>query len=254
MEVPAMRGKPALSLSLLLLAAATLPLAAQESGDEILAKVQATLNAPRDRMAVMSMELIDKSGNVKRRTVQMYQKGDEKRLIRFLEPADVKDVGFLVLSEEEMWLYMPAFHKIRRIASHTKHENFMGTDFTYDDLAQTKYSDHYSAQVIRQDGASVTLLLTPKPQADVNYSKLIMAVDKSNWVPQRVELYDKAGTLKKILINSKVERVGPYWTVTQMSMEDVQDKHKTVLTLREVKHDTGLDDELFSKRSLMRGS
>ncbi|MDZ7373723.1 MAG: outer membrane lipoprotein-sorting protein [candidate division KSB1 bacterium] len=229
------------------------PLFPEDRGNEILAKVQATANAPRDRSATMAMELVDKGGNTKHRLVQMYQKGDQKRLIRFLEPADVKGVGFLVLSQDEMWLYMPAFHKIRRIASHTKHEKFMGTDFTYDDLAETKYSEHYQATLVHEDEAIAVLTLIPKPEAEVNYGRLVMTVDKSNWVPQRVEFYDRTGTLRKVLTNGKVEKIGPYWTVTQMTMEDVQDKHKTVLSLREIKHDVGLDDEVFSKRSLMRG-
>lgn len=226
---------------------------AQQEGNAILAKVQDTLNAPKDRTAVMHMQLIDKNGDVKRRTVEIFQKGDQKRLIRFLEPADVKGVGFLVLSDDEMWLYMPAFRKIRRIASHTKHENFMGTDFTYDDLAQTKYTDKYTAQVLSETDEDVTLELKPKPEADANYSKIVMVVDKSNWVPRKLDFYDKRGKLKKVLTNTKVEKIGRYWVVTEMTMEDVQDRHKTVLTLRDVKFDTGLEDAFFSKRTLRRG-
>ena len=230
----------------------TASLLAQGDGNAILKKVEATLNAPEDRVATMAMELVDKNGKVKKRVIKIYQKGEDKRLIRFLEPADVKGVGFLVLSDNEMWLYMPAFHKIRRIASHTKNENFMGTDFTYDDMAQSKYSEDYTAKVLEDSPRTVKLELTPKPGSDVNYSKLIMTVDKSNWVPTRVEFYDKAGRLKKVLTNSQVEKIDGYWTVKEMTMEDVQDKHKTILRLTEVKHDTGLRSTIFTKRFLRR--
>ncbi len=225
---------------------------AQNDGNTIVKKVEATLNAPKDRVAVMSMKLIDKNGNVKNRVVKIYQKGDDKRLIRFLKPADVKGVGLLVLTDDEMWLYMPAFHKIRRIASHTKNENFMGTDFTYDDMAQTKYSEKYSARILQQSPDSIKLELIPKPGADVNYSKLVMVVDPHNWIPMRVEFYDKSGSLKKVLTNSRVAKVDGYWTVQEMTMRDVQAKHKTVLTLSDVKHDTGLANSVFTKRFLRR--
>ncbi len=236
---------------LVLLAAFTAAAAALD-GNAVLKKVEATLNAPKDRVATMSMKLVDKNGNVKNRVVKIYQKGDSKRLIRFLKPADVKGVGLLVLSDNEMWLYMPAFHKIRRIASHTKNENFMGTDFTYDDMAQTKYTEKYTARILQQGADSIKLELTPKPGADVNYSKLVMVVDPSNWVPKRIEFFDKSGSLKKILTNSRVARVDGYWTVQEMTMQDVQAKHKTVLTLSDVKHDTGLASSVFTKRFLRR--
>ncbi len=245
-------GRFVLSLTLPLLFGSLT--AAQERGEQVLKRVEDTLNAPKDRTATMEMQLIDKSGNVKHRVIEIYQKGDQKRLIRFLEPADVKGVGFLVLSDEEMWLYMPAFHKIRRIASHTKHEKFMGTDFTYDDLAETRYTEDYRAKVLSEDEQTVVLELSPKPGSDVQYSRLVMKVRKSNWVPERVEFYNKAGKLAKVLTNRKVERIGRYWTVTEMEMQDLLDQHRTLLTLREVKHDTGLKDSIFTKRYLRRSA
>ncbi|KKK47176.1 hypothetical protein LCGC14_3157830, partial [marine sediment metagenome] len=111
-----------------------------QSGNEILKRTEEAINAPRDRTVKEKMTLIKADGTRKKRTILFYQKGSDKRLILFLLPADVKGVGFLSLSEDRMYLYMPAFRKIRRIASHIKNENFMGTDFSYEDMAETEYT------------------------------------------------------------------------------------------------------------------
>ena len=66
----------------------------------------------------------------------------EKRLIRFLAPADVKGVGLLSFDYEnktdDMWFYMPALRKARRIVSSEKSKNFMGSEFTYGDITSLK--------------------------------------------------------------------------------------------------------------------
>ncbi len=75
------------------------------------------------------MIIIDKKGRERvRDTAQitkLYNKGEtEKKLIRFLSPADVKGTGFLTFDyedkDDDMWLYMPALRKVRRIVSSEK--------------------------------------------------------------------------------------------------------------------------------------
>ncbi|NIM57731.1 MAG: outer membrane lipoprotein-sorting protein, partial [Candidatus Aminicenantes bacterium] len=80
------------------------------------------------------MVLIDKNGKEKDRDAVMLQKGSEKRMIKFLSPADQKGIAFLDLPNDMMYLYLPAFKKVRRIAAHIKNQKFAGTDMTYDDL------------------------------------------------------------------------------------------------------------------------
>lgn len=36
-----------------------------------------------------------------------------------------------------MYVYLPAFGKVRRIASHTKDQGFLGLTFSQDDMATT---------------------------------------------------------------------------------------------------------------------
>ncbi len=223
-----------------------------ETGEEWLKKVEATMNAPRDRVSTGTMILVDKAGVKKIRKTKMWQKGEDKKLTRFLSPADVKGVTFLSLSENEMYLYMPAFHRIRRIASSAKNENFMGTDFTYEDMTMNKMSEKFNAKIVKEDADTVTLELTPKPDADVSYSKEIMVIDKKTLLPRKIDFYNKAGELEKTMTVLETKKVGKYWTITHMVMENHLTKHKTEIITEDIKFDVGLPDKLFTRRMLKK--
>lgn len=222
------------------------------TGDVILKKAEDAMNASKDRTATMKLTLIDKDGDSKVREIKMWQLGKEKRLIKFLSPADVKGVGFLVLSDNEMYLYMPAFKKIRRIASHVKNESFMGTDFSYNDIGKCQYTNDFTAEIKEETEEEYVLELTPRPKSDVDYAKLIMCVDKAHYIPSKVEYYNKKGTREKIMKNENIEKIDGYWTPREVTMKHLKTEHKTVMELVNVVHDTGLEESMFSKRMLKR--
>lgn len=223
-----------------------------QTGDEILAKVDSVMNAPKDMVAIEKMTLIDQDGTEKVRDIKFYQKGSERRLVRFLTPADVRGVSFLRLAEDRMYLYMPAFRKVRRIASHVKNENFMGTDFSYEDMSETEYAKDYAARLFKDEPDQYVLELTPKPDADVSYSKLVMTVDKKTFVYIKIDYYSKRGKLEKVLKVENIEKIGGYWMGKKMQMETVKSSHKTVVELAQIEYDTGLSDQIFTVRNLKR--
>ncbi|MCK5527519.1 MAG: outer membrane lipoprotein-sorting protein, partial [Candidatus Latescibacteria bacterium] len=93
----------------------------------------------------------------------------------------------------------------------------------------------------------------PKPDSEIEYSKLRMWVNRKTFLPDKAEFYDEKGKLLKKMTNSETEQIDGYWTPRRIEMEDVQKDHKTLMELKEVKHNVGLKDKLFSKRYLKRG-
>jgi len=235
-----------------LLSAIGIPHALADEGNSILKKVDATAAAPKDQTATLKMTLKDAGGNTKARELSMKQKGSNLRFMRFTSPAEVKGVSFLVKSEEEMYLYMPEFGKIRRIASHVKNETFMGTDFSYSDIGSSDWSDDYNAKVSKKEGKNVLLELTPKISADSDYGKLTMLVDTKTYLPLRIEFFDKSKKLWKVMTQEQIKKISSYWVAQTISMRDVKKKHSTVMKLKDISFDKGLKDKDFSKRMLKR--
>ncbi len=223
-----------------------------QDAQSLLANADAVINAPKDMHQFSRMILIDKDGDEKVRKSEMYQKGDEMRLVRFLSPADQKGIGFLSLPDDVMYLYLPAFHKIRRIASHVKNENFAGTDFSYDDMSSFKYAEEYNAKLLENKDAVYVLELTPKPGIEKDYSKLILEVRKDNFYPVKIDHYDKAGNLWKVLDRKKIEKNGNYWLSMEMEMKDLKKDHSTKMITDKIELDNDLSNKVFSKRNLKK--
>ena len=89
--------------------------------------------------------LVEKGKQAKVNRIEVYRyddgKGTSRQMVEFLSPADVKGTKFLSIvepgAEDQMWLYLPAVGRERRIAGSSAQGQFMGTDFTFEgDLAE----------------------------------------------------------------------------------------------------------------------
>jgi len=208
--------------------------------------------AQKDMVSTATMKLTDSDGKQKVRKAKIWQLGDSKRMFKFLEPADVKNVGFLDLGEDVMYLYMPAFKKIRRIAGHIKNDTFMGTDFTYDDMGSTRLAEDYRPVKASQDGDHDVLELVPRDPDDKEYGKVMVHARRSDHHIVKMEFYDKAGKLWKVMTRGDYRPVGKYQISHFMEMKDLKKKHSTSMTMDEVSCDTGLKKSFFSQRQLKR--
>jgi hypothetical protein len=69
----------------------------------------------------------------------------------------------------------------------------------------------------------------------------------------KVEYYDKLGKLHRVLNISDIKQVQGFWTRGKMVMENVQTKHKTILTFSDLKFDLKIDGEMFNVAKLEKG-
>ena len=222
------------------------------SGEEILQKLDEVEYGAKDTVAEIRMVLVSEGGSKSERKLKMFQKGEEKRLIRFLDPADVKGIGFLDAGKDKMYVYMPAFHKIRRIAGHVKNESFAGTDFSYDDLSSERFAEKFDVLNKVEEADHYVLELKTKSGRDSSYSKLKVWIRTKDFMFDQVEYYDKAGSVVKVFKRSKFKLVGKYTQSFFAEMSDLKKKHSTQMIVESLQCDTGLKDRAFSKRQLKR--
>jgi outer membrane lipoprotein-sorting protein len=222
------------------------------TGPQIMQKVDDVLYAPKDKKTKMRFVLIDKAGKESVRELEAMEKGADRRLMKFTAPADQKGIGFLSLPNDVMYIYLPAFGKTRRIASHVKNGKFAGTDLSYENLEAKRYSLLWDAKLVKTDTAFYYIEQTPKPGTTTEYSMIKIHVRKDIFYPVKVEYFDKNGKPYKIMTRTGIEKFGNYWDARESVMEDVKVNHKTKIVLLEAKFDNGLSDELFSERYLMQ--
>ncbi len=227
--------------------------AGEIDGKAILADVERHLETPTDSFVRMRMTITDPSGKTKVREATIKQKGNEKRLFKFLSPADMKGVGVLALENDVMYVYMPAFKKVKRLATSAKTDKFMGSDFTYEDMGEMSFTDNYEVTGARMDGDDIVLTLVPK-KASSAWDHLEMWVRKSDHAHTRIDYYGKkSGKKERTLLRSKLHENEDGKTVAdEMLLKDLLRGSSTKIEVLESKTNNGFSDREFSQRYLKR--
>lgn len=235
-----------LALTFTLDARAADPVATLEGVDE-------SLNRWKDQF--FSYEMIDVTPGKGERTLALdvYMKG-EKRVTAFTAPADVKNTRVLILSDTQMYVYLPAYKKVRRVASHVTAQGFMGTAYSQDDLAVTTYADKYTPTVVEEKDGNVKLELKVKDGKDVAYPKVHMTVESARKLPVEMTYFDDKGTKLKTEQRTDYKCDGDVCVPFTMKMVDhTSPGHETRLVTKAWKLDSGLKDRIFTRRYLQRG-
>lgn len=200
-------------------------------------------SAPRQRLAY-SFRLDAASGEV-------------RSLLRFADPADIRDTGLLVHSkpngEADQWLYLPALDQVRRIASERRGGSFVGSDIYYEDLEDRRPDrDRHTLLGEETINGQLTQILqgVPVDASKSVYSKRVAWIHEPTLLPLRVDFYQSGEQPAKRLTVHKVEHLQGYWTVTDSSMTDLKSGNETRITVDKVSYDQGLPDSLFTTQTL----
>jgi len=135
-------------LTILFLYLVSIPASAELSGREIMQRAEDNDTSITSKMNTVMV--IQRGSQKLVRKIESLRKkfgDDEKSLIRFIKPADVKDTMYLTWSykdierEDDMWLYLPAESLVRRISRGGKKGAFMRSDFANEDIQKREVDD-----------------------------------------------------------------------------------------------------------------
>ena len=190
---------------------------------------------------------------------------DSKLVVRFSTPADIKGTSFLQVEhidgDDDLWIYLPALKKSRRLVANNKKDSFVGSDFSYGDISLPKV-DQYRHALLRTeqvDGFDCHVVesvpATEAVRANTGYSRKVTWVRKDNFVEAKVEYYDLAGRLWKTQRVTRHELVEPRkarWFPLQREMTNHQNNHRTVITMAKVTPGVDVPDDAFTTRYIER--
>jgi len=233
------------------------------TGDDVMKKSQeAFLYAGKDFKARVMMKLISKGGQERTREMTMLRKncgevgGEQKYFIYFFQPADVKDMTFMVYKypgkDADRWLFVPAINMVRRIAAKDKHSGFVGSDFTYEDVSGRNLEEdvHSIVKEEKVSGKDCYVVKSTPKAADMEYSYKVSWIDKATSLPIKEEYYDRKGELYKVFTADEIKDIKTFPTVTKRTMKNLESGHTTEVTYSKADYNIGIDDSLFSERYL----
>lgn len=187
-------------------------------------------------------------------------------LTRFHEPAEVKNEAILFLEnsgdENEVLLYLPTYKKIRRVERNNQSSSFMGSEFSYADIA-TPHVDDFDFKLLRTEACPMnkaikcwvieSVPVQEKTKNRTGYSKSHQWVRQDNFMIEQAEHYDRENQLWKKLNATKiqlVEKTEKKWMSLFVKIENLKNKKFTTLEFSNVKVNSGIPDSLFAPQNL----
>jgi outer membrane lipoprotein-sorting protein len=215
-----------------------------------------------DGKAKVTMTITSKQGQTREREFNILRKdvadgGDQKYFVYFLKPADVRRMTYMVLKhtepgkDDDRWLYLPALSLVKRIAAGDKRTSFVGSDFLYEDVSGRSLQED-THELIETTDKFFIVKNVPKQPDTVEFGYYNVSIDRKNYVPMKMEYYDKEGKLYRTIESVKVETIQDFPTVVKSVVKNLQTGSKTEMEFSEVKYNIGLDDSIFTERYLQR--
>ena len=215
-----------------------------------------------DGKAKVNMTITSKQGQTREREFIILRKdiqdsGDQKYFVYFNKPADVRKMVYMVhkhaqlQKDDDRWLYLPALDLVKRIAAGDKRTSFVGSDFLYEDVSGRSLEEDTHELVDVNDRLFIVKNV-PKNPDTVEFSYYNVAIDRKNFVPMKMDFYDKQGNLHRVIESRKVEVIQDFPTVVKSLVSDLKTGSKTEMEFSNVTYDIGLDEDIFTERYLRR--
>lgn len=188
---------------------------------------------------------------------------NNRRLIRFNTPADIAGTSVLTVenagAEDDIWIYLPALKKVRRLTAANKKDAFVGTDFSYGDILGQPVEE-WTHKFLRNEtvaGAPVRVIESlprdPSVAANSGYGRRVSWIRVSDAAPVKAEYYDLQGALLKVYAASDIRLVDPAHKRVQamrQQMTNVQTGHTTLIEYTGFDTDMAIADARFLPRTL----
>lgn len=239
---------------LLLLVATPAMVAGQEEPDagQI---VQAAIDHWRGLSSYTEMTMVIHRPDWERSmTMRAWTKGDDKSLVRVVEPSKDRGNGTLT-DDNDMWTFSPKVNRVIKIPSSMMGQSWMGSDFSNKDVARADdivdQYDHEMLSVDAVDGITVYRIeAIPHEDAAVVWGREVLAI-REDYVVLEHAFFDQDGELVKSLHTLDIGEMGGRTIATRQRMSKVDTPEEwTEITVNDVEYELELKDSLFTLSNL----
>ena len=183
-----------------------------------------------------------------------------KVLVVFDKPASIRGTALLTHThadaDDDQWLYLPAFARVKKIASRNRTGSFVQSEFSFEDLV-VPYIEKYTYTLVGEetlDGEPCVVVERRSKDRFSGYSKEVFWIDTKHYRVLQVHYFDRNDRHKKVLRLSDYRAYSDLlWKPHLMVMDNLVSGRST--TLRWGEFDFGRDlqaDRDFSVASLRR--
>lgn len=251
-------------LALLIVSLLAAQVGAQSAADKgltIAREADERTNGFKDYTSTMAMTLRTKSGQQAKRELRLKVlevSGDgDKSLTIFDQPKDVEGTTLLTYAhkkvDDDIWLFLPALKRVKRIAGSNKSGPFMGSEFAFEDISSQE-PEKYVYKFLRDgkhDNQDCHVVEAVPLDRNSGYSRQEVWYDKLELRTVKVDYFNRAGEHLKTLLSSDFKQYsGRFWYPDKMLMTNHQSGRSTLLEYRNYQFANGYTDRDFDQASL----
>lgn len=200
---------------------------------------------------------IDPEGDSRVLEVANWMQGFEKTLIKIIKPAKDKNQGHLKL-QRQLWQFLPKVDRIIKIPPSMMLQNWMGSDFTNDDLVKgSRLSADYDLKLLKPAEVNQTKVYVieamPKPDAPVVWGKIIEYLTQKEAAFVKREFYSEKGKLVKTMVGTDLKTINGHTVPTTLTMTNHEkNNRKTRIQYQNMVFDQVIPDSVFSQENLRK--
>ncbi|MFH0881961.1 MAG: outer membrane lipoprotein-sorting protein [bacterium] len=175
------------------------------------------------------------------------------QLMVYIAPARV--AGDKILQRDggdNIWYYMKRRDVTRHFVGTARRQSAMGSDFSYEDMAQGDMTKDYTAETLGQetlDGVECIKLKCTPTESGPSYNHIIIWAGLEDHLTRKIDYYDESGLLKTLTI-SNFQMIDGRKMGMSMVMKNQREGSQTVIEQHEVSLKTVPDLQLFTKSVL----
>jgi outer membrane lipoprotein-sorting protein len=187
-------------------------------------------------------------------TMRAWTKGDDRSLVRVLEPRKDRGNGTLT-DDNSMWSYSPKVNRVIKIPSSMMGQSWMGSDFSNKDIARAddivKMYDHSILSTEEAGGVTIyDIQSIPHEDAAVVWGREVLKI-RSDYVVAEHRFYDQDGVLVKTLTSLEIGEMGGRTIALRQRMAKEESPEEwTEIQVVSVEYDIELPDGLFTLSNL----
>ncbi|MGM9514321.1 outer membrane lipoprotein-sorting protein [Roseateles sp. DB2] len=193
------------------------------------------------------------------RWTQFAEQG-ERVSIRFAEPAADRGQGLLILQERsaaapsaaQMWLRMPSWPQARRITGDREGRYFGGTDLSFEDNRQLlgEHTPAFRYRVLQAEAGSWQVEAQPRDPMTSSYGRRLITLSRPSLAITEIQYFDRQGALIKTQRHESLQLDGTRWRAQVVSVDNVQERSRTVLTIEQRRLNEPLPERTFTPQFL----
>lgn len=228
------------------------PIAAQDAKEIV--RIADDRSKGKTSVATMTIQTIRPTWT-REMSVKTWTKGND--LVLILINAPVKEKGVVYLKrKKEVWNWIPSIERNIKLSPSMMSQSWMGTDFTNDDLVKEAsiiedYNHSIAGDTLIEGRSCYKIKMLPKPSSAVVWGKIMMCIDKKDYLMLHVTYFDEDGGLVNTMYTSDIRMLGGRLLPARMEMVPAEKKgQKTVLIYNSLVFDKPIDDAFFTTQNM----